>query len=127
VDELKLLDTNPFINAERYFEEDLTKEKARELDMELMWNFLQSMPQDIIFKWMVWGCEDMAESHLSPACRVVRTEDRVQVFNIEGREVVNQPLEHILFSLKEGRISIAWFDEEEDNIYHSMEIENRIW
>jgi len=77
---------------------------------------------NLVYRWMVWDCPDLAETTPLDGCWLEKNDKHLALYDAAGEPIATAPLEELMSDLKPGIIKLAWFDEKDEKIYHALDI-----
>lgn len=96
--------------------------EERQLRRDEIISHLLNKELNLVYQWMVWDYPELAETNAWNGCRVKKEDGYLMLYDAAGELKVKAPLEGLMSDLKPGIIKLAWFDEEDEKIYHSLDI-----
>ncbi|NPV92500.1 MAG: hypothetical protein HPY50_17180 [Firmicutes bacterium] len=74
------------------------------------------------YRWFIWDDPNISEASVLEDCRALVEDHILLVYDGTGDLKLRLPLNRVMFRGFENLINVAWFDEEMDNIYYSIEM-----
>jgi len=75
------------------------------------------------YRWFIWDDPNLSEASILEGCRALVEDHKLLIYDGTGDLKFSLPLNRVMFRGFENLINVAWFDEELDNIYYSIEMQ----
>lgn len=93
------------------------------LAREKILNSIRGKSFNTLYRWFLWDSNDISETQLWENSRVLLEEGYALFYDGEGGLRFRLPLDRVMFRAREDHIVFAWFDEELECIYHTLELQ----
>ncbi|MDH7480326.1 MAG: hypothetical protein QHH02_09970, partial [Syntrophomonadaceae bacterium] len=77
----------------------------------------------VLYRWFLWESNDISEAQVWENSRVLLEDGCALLYDQEGELRFRLPLDRVMFRAREDQIVFAWFDEEMESIYHTLELQ----